>query len=142
MITYPTGQVLGVVDDPDRASTAAAALAAAGFGARDVRVLAGPEGGEELARLGPPPNPLSRIVRVFQFLLMDQTPDFLIYERAIGKGRAVVAVHVAGRDRMEAARAVLEGHGAHFLNHYGRFATEELSMWRGEEIDLPDALRR
>ena len=32
--------------------------------------------------------------------------------------------------------------GAHFLNHFGRLSTEELSMWRGEEPEIPGALRR
>ena len=142
MITYPTGQVLGVIDDPARAGEAAAALADTGFVAADVRVLAGPAGRDQLGRLGSRPTVLSRAVRVFQFLLMDQTPDFLVYERAVLDGRAVVAVRVPNRERMGVARSVLERHGAHFLNHYGRLSTEELSLWRGEEPDIPDALRR
>ncbi len=73
---------------------------------------------------------------------MDQLPDFLVYERAIEDGRVVVAVHVADRDAMLRARDVLERFGAHFLNHFGRFYTEELSMWRGDEPAIPDALRR
>jgi hypothetical protein len=32
--------------------------------------------------------------------------------------------------------------GAHFINFYARFATEELDPWRGPELDLPGALRR
>ena len=73
---------------------------------------------------------------------MDQLPDFLVYERAIEDGRAVVAVHVADRTAMQAAREVLERFGAHFLNHFGRLSTEELSMWRGPEPEIPGALRR
>jgi hypothetical protein len=37
---------------------------------------------------------------------------------------------------------VLERFGAHFLNHFGRLSTEELSMWRGPEPQIPGALRR
>jgi hypothetical protein len=54
----------------------------------------------------------------------------------------VIAVHVANRDAMVAARTVLDRYGAHFLNHYGRFHTEELSLWRGPEPEIPGALRR
>ena len=74
---------------------------------------------------------------LLQFTLMDQTPDFLVYEHALLDGRAVIAVHVADRDRMLAAAAVLERHGAHFLNYFGRLSTEEVSMWRGEEAGDP-----
>jgi len=142
IITYPTGRLLGVIDRPDAARQAADALIADGFAAADVALLAGPADRDRLGRLGPPPNPLSRLVRVFQFLLMDQLPDFLVYERALDAGRAVVGVRVPDRPAMLRAQGHLERFGAHFLNHFGRLSTEELSRWRGEEPDIPDALRR
>jgi hypothetical protein len=144
MITYPTNRLIGVVDTPAGAFAAADALAAAGFSPEGIVVLVGEEGRDRLARLGALPNVLSRVVRVFQFLLMDQTPDFLAYEAAIAEGRAVVAVTAGGgdRERMLRAAAVLAAHGAHFLNFFGRFQTEEVSLWRGDEPSIPDALRR
>lgn len=142
MITYPTRQLLGVIDDPAQAREAALALAATGAANGEVRVLVGDEGRAQLANLGSKPNPLSRLVRGFQFLLMDQLPDFLVYERAIEDGRAVIAVPVPDRDAMLRARTVLERYGAHFLNHFGRLSTEELTLWRGTEPDIPDPLRR
>ena len=142
MITYPTRQLLGVIDDPARARAAVDALVVTGVPPGDVRILEGADGLSQLANLGSRPNPLSRTVRFFQFLLMDQMPDFLVYERAIRDGRAVVAVHVPDRDAMARSRLVLERFGVHFLNHFGRFATEELTMWRGPEPEIPDALRR
>jgi hypothetical protein len=142
MITYPTRKVLGVIDDPDRAAEAVAALEASGVPASDVRLLIGDEGRRGLATLGSRPNLLSRTIRVFQFMSMDQLPDFLVYERALEDGRAVVAVHVANRAAMQGTREVLERFGAHFLNHFGRLSTEELSMWRGAEPEIPGALRR
>ena len=110
MITYPTQRLLAVIDDPARAREAAAALERGRRRAGDVEVLAGTDGRAQLAALGSRPNLLSRSVRAFQFLSMDQLPDFLVYERAIDDGRAVVAVRVRsrGRDRGRApgARAV------------------------------------
>jgi hypothetical protein len=142
MITYPTRKVLGVIDDPVQAREAVAALQTTGVPASDIRLLVGEDGQRDLATLGSRPTPLSRAVRLFQFMSMDQLPDFLVYERAIEDGRAVVAVHVANRGAMQAARVVLERFGAHFLNHFGRLSTEELSMWRGPEPEIPGALRR
>jgi hypothetical protein len=142
MITYPTRKLLGVIDDPDRARDAVDGLAAAGIPASDVRLLLGEEGRRDLATLGRRPNLLSRSVRVFQFMLMDQLPDFLVYERALLDGRAVIAVHVGDRATMQRVRGVLERFGGHFLNHFGRLSTEELTMWRGPEPEIPDALRR
>jgi hypothetical protein len=142
MITYPTERLLGVIDDPARARDAVAALEAAGVPVADVRLLEGPDGGDQLASLGSRPTVLSRLVRAIQFLSMDQLPDFLVYERAIDDGRAVVAVRVRDRDAMLHARAELERAGAHFLNHFGRLQTEELTLWRGPEPEIDDTLRR
>ena len=142
MITYPTQRLLGVVDDPDRAMAAADAIVASGVGRDDVEVLVGAAGRERLGRLRPPPNVLSRVVRAFQYLSMDQLPDFLMYEAALDDGRAVVAVRVARRERMLRVRDVLVAHGGHFLNHFGRLWTEELTLWQGPEPRIREALRR
>jgi hypothetical protein len=142
MITYPTNRLLGVIDAPTDATRAVDALVRAAFPSAAITVLAGDDGRDRLGRLGHGPNALSHFVRLFQFLLMDQTPDFLVYERALRDGRTVIAVHASDRDRMLEASAVLELHGAHFLNYFGRLSTEEVSMWRGEEPSIPDALRR
>ncbi|HEU0244621.1 MAG TPA: hypothetical protein VFQ75_12005 [Candidatus Limnocylindrales bacterium] len=142
MITYPTQRLLGVIDDPGQAREAVAALEATGVPATDIRLLEGTDGRAQLATLGSNPNILSRLVRAVQFMSMDQLPDFLVYERAIEDGRAVVAVHVANRDAMLRSRVVLERFGAHFLNHFGRLQTEELTLWRGPEPEIDDSLRR
>ena len=110
MITYPTNRLLGVIDEPVGAAEAVQALVDASFSKADVVVLVGDEGRDRLDRLGHQPNAFSRIIRLLQFTLMDQTPDFLVYEHAILDGRAVVAVHVANRDGMLEASAVLVEH--------------------------------
>ena len=142
MITYPTNRLLGVIDVPADATRAADALVGIAVAPEEIVVLVGEEGRDRLGRLGQHPNAFSRIVRALQFTLMDQTPDFLVYEHALLDGRAVLAVRVTEREGMLEAAAVLERHGAHFLNYFGRLSTEEVSMWRGEEIDIPDPLRR
>jgi hypothetical protein len=71
-----------------------------------------------------------------------QLVDFAAYERALRDGRAVVMVHVHGDAPKETARQMLKRHGGHFINYYGRFATEELDLWHGPEPDIPGYLRR
>jgi hypothetical protein len=141
-LTYPTGRLLAVINDRGQARAAVEALVREGFEAAGIALLEGAEGRDGLGRLGPPPSALGKIIRTVQFLSMDQTPDFLVYERALDDGRVVLAVRVADRAAMIRARDVLEDHGAHFLNHFGRLMTEEVSRWRGPEPEIPDALRR
>ena len=82
--TYPTNQVLAVIDEPAAAERAVAALVASGFAAGDVIRMT--------ARDRPSkPGRWTRLVRIFQFMSMDQGPDFHIYEAAMREGRAVVA---------------------------------------------------
>ena len=75
-------------------------------------------------------------------MTMDQMPDFLTYEAALRDGRAVVAVKTGDRPSLLRARDSLRERGAHFMNYFGRVSTEELSRWRGAELDVPDYMRR
>ncbi|TMC63167.1 MAG: hypothetical protein E6J17_05400 [Chloroflexi bacterium] len=84
----------------------------------------------------------ARVRRAVEFTLMDQAPDLAWYEAAIRDGRSVVAVRVSDDAKVRAAVETLRAIGAHFINHYGRFATEEFERWRGREPRLPDYLRR
>ncbi len=141
-IGYPTNRLLGVIDDPGAAAGAMADLQASGIATRDLEILRGEEGADRMDGTGEVAGWLGRLRRAFDFTLMDQLVDFAAYERALRDGRAVVMVHVHGDAPKDAAHQVLKRHGAHFINYYGRFATEELDLWRGPEPDIPGYLRR
>ena len=62
-------------------------------------------------------------------------------------GRARWSGRADGRSRETSARkaaaiTALREHGGHFINYYGRFATEEIERWRGPEPSVPGLLRR
>jgi hypothetical protein len=137
--TYPTNQLIAVIDDPAAAEAAARALTEAGF---EVTLFRGPESAASFRGTGRARGSWTRFVRIFQFMSMDQMPDFVTYEAALGEGRAVITVRIRGRPRLETARRILLEHGAHFLNWFGRFSTEEVAPWRGPEPSVPGYLRR
>lgn len=141
-IGYPTDRLLAVIDDPAEAAVAMAELEVSGIAASELDVLRGEEGADRVDGSGKVSGRLGRLRRAFDFTLMDQLVDFAAYERALRDGRAVVMVHVHGDAPKEAAHKILKRHGGHFINYYGRFATEELDMWRGPEPDIPGYLRR
>lgn len=141
-IGYPTNRLLAVIDDPAEAAAAMAELQAGGIATRDLDILRGEEGADRVDGTGHVSGWLARLRRAFDFTLMDQLVDFAVYERALRDGRAVAMVHVHGDAPKAAAHAILKRHGGHFINYYGRFATEELDMWRGPEPDIPGYLRR
>ena len=140
-IGYPTGWILGVVDDRSDADRLTADLAATGLGDGDLMVLAGAEDARRLDGLGRESGILARVHRITQYLAMDQMPDFLMYEVALREGRVVVGVRPADAQRA-AVVSVLKGHRAHFINRFGAWSTEEVLPWRGPMPDVPQLMRR
>ena len=141
-IGYPTGRLLGVIDDPSAAATAVEELAGLGIAREDILLLSGPEGARRLDGTGAVHGVRARVLRLVQFMMMDQLPDFASYEAAAREGRAVVAVRVPDARRRRAAVDVLTRAGAHFMNYFGRLATEEISRWHGPEPAVSPLLRR
>lgn len=137
-----TGHVLAVVDDPTGAPGIVTELARAGIEPTTVTLLRGPEGAARIDATGEGAGWGARLRQAVSFTLADQMPDLILYEAALRDGRAVLAVPVRSDESKLAAHRVLRHHGAHFINYFGRFVTEELDLWRGPELDIPDALRR
>jgi NAD(P)-dependent dehydrogenase (short-subunit alcohol dehydrogenase family) len=114
-----------------RDAAAAAEVTGTGVAAQDVDLLRGSEGADRLDGTGAANGVGARLRRLVSFTLMDQLPDMVMYERAVRDGGAVVMVRVRGDQRKAVVTDVLRRHGAHFINYYGRFATEEMTRWRG-----------
>ena len=142
LITYPAGWTLSVLPDATAAQAAAEELGSSGVRADDLILLAGPEARDQMSRLGTSSGVAGRIRRSMQFLTMDQMPDLHVYELALDKGHALVGVRIVDAEHRRAAVGVLQRHGAHFINRFGDWATEEISPWRGEMLDLPQHLHR
>ena len=80
----------------------------------------------------------ARLYRLIQFTQMDQAPDFRRYELEARRGHPVIAVKETDPARRRTIRTILQRHGAHFTNFYGRFFTETLDPYSGpDEGDLP-----
>jgi len=142
-LTYPTDHLLAVFDDPGDAAAAAVDLGRAGFATSDITILRGGEGVERLEPSTGGTGRWTRLLRAVQYVTMDQMPDFPAYVAALRDGRAIVAVHAPGpHERRVEARDVLEQHRGHFMNFFGKYATEELVPWRGPELAMPAHLRR
>jgi hypothetical protein len=141
-IGYPTDSLLAVLPDSERAAAAAAAVKAAGVPDRDITILRGDEGASRFDPTGAIHGLFARLRRLVSFTVMDQLPDMAWYDAAIRAGQAVIMVHLRGDDRKAEVVRILRGHGGHFINYYGRFATEEIVRWQGAEPDVHDLLKR
>jgi hypothetical protein len=137
-----TNRLLAVLDTDEAAVAAVAALAGEGFEGDAVLVLRGDRDADRIDSLGNVGGTWARVRRLLSFTLADQAVDLAVYVAALRDGRTVVSVLVAGDAAKDRARRALAGAGAHFLNFFGRFATEDVAPWRGPELPLPPWLRR
>lgn len=137
-----TNRLMAVLDTDDAAAAAAAALADEGLTGEAVLVLRGDRDADRIDSLGNAGGTWARVRRLLSFTLADQMVDLAVYVAALRDGRTVVSVRVAGDAERERAKRALAGSGAHFVNFFGRFATEDIVPWRGRELPLPPWLRR
>jgi hypothetical protein len=141
-IGYPTDSLLAVVPDAESAARAAAALKVAGVRDRDITIVRGDEGASRFDPTGAVHGLAARLRRIVSFTVMDQLPDMAWYDAAIRAGQVVVMARIRGDDRKAEAVGILREHGGHFINYYGRFATEEIVRWQGPEPGVPSLLKR
>ena len=142
-IGYPTDHLLAAFRDPTDAAGAAADLASlASVPAGDMTILRGDVGADRLDGTGRVHGRLARARRMLSFTVMDQMPDLAWHERTVRDGGAVLMVRVRGDAPKAAVIDTVRRHGSHFVNYYGRFATEDVLAWQGPEPSVSDVLKR
>jgi len=142
LIGYPTDSLLAVVPDAETAARAAAALKAVGVRDRDITILRGDESASRFDPTGAVHGLIARLRRIVSFTVMDQLPDMAWYDAAIRAIQVVVMARIRGDDLKAEAVRILREHGGHFINYYGRFATEEIVRWQGPEPEVHSLLKR
>jgi hypothetical protein len=138
-IGYPVGKVLAVFDraaDADRAIEGLRSL-----GVADVERFQGAADADRFDATGQRHGAVARVLRTVQFSLMDQLPAMAWYEAALREGKTVLAVRTRNRAMTLRAVEVLKGAGGHFINHFGRAATEEFRRWQGPEPSVPSLMK-
>jgi hypothetical protein len=140
-IGYPRRKVLAVFDSPAAADRAVAALESAGIPGATIERFEGAADADRFDATGERHGILTRAVRAVQFSLMDQLPALAWYEAALRDGESVLAIPT--RDRATTLRVVaaLDHAGGHFINRFGRLATEEFARWRGLEPRVPNLMK-
>jgi len=140
-IGYPRRKVLAVLDTPAEAARAIEAVAAAGVQEGVIERFEGAEDADRFDSTGEHHGVLARSVRAVQFSLMDQLPAMAWYEAALREGKVVLAIPTRNRAETLRAVAALDAAGAHFINRFGRLATEEFTRWRGPEPRVPSLMK-
>lgn len=129
-------RLVGVVDDPADTERIRERLQALGIPAEDIEVLVGREGAIRLDSTGGL-GWRERLVRLVQYLITDQSTEYVMQDAALRDGRALVAVLLRDRSLKAPAVEVLKAEGAHLISFFGRIQTEEITRWRGKELVRP-----
>jgi hypothetical protein len=140
-IGYPNRQVVAVFDDRASADRAVAALRGSGVPDADLETYDGVADAVRFDATGELHGIVARLRRLMQFSLMDQLPAMAWYEAALREGKVVLAVRTVSRPDTLRVVEVLKKANAHFINRFGRFATEEFVRWRGPEPAVTDLMR-
>ena len=139
LIGYPAGRVLAVLDDRGAADRVVETLRAMQI--TEVERFEGAGDADRFDATGRRHGPVARAHRTVQFSLMDQLPAMAWYEAALREGRTVIAVRTRNRPTTLRVVEVLKAVGGHFINHFGRAATEEFARWQGPEPAVSDVMR-
>jgi hypothetical protein len=140
-IGYPDRQVLAVFDSEESADRAVTALAAAGASPDAIKRYAGLADADRFDATGAVHGAGARVRRLVQFSLMDQLPAMAWYEAALREGRSVVAVRTVNRDGTMRVVEAMKAAGGHFINRFGRLATEEFVRWQGPEPPVASLMK-
>ncbi len=120
----PEGCLVCVIDEPEEATRAVAALLNTGFTAEDVRLFLGEEG---LAFEGAP-HWQGIPKRVF-FFLINLTDDAAFereYREEARHGRTILMVHAPQEDQCNQARELLNDYHARAVKYYGPWVVRGL----------------
>jgi hypothetical protein len=140
-IGYPNRQVLAVFDADASADRAVETLIAAGVVAADIQRFSGQADAERFDATGQRHGLGARVRRIVQFSLMDQLPAMAWYEAALHEGRSVVAVRTTSGAETKRAVEAMQRAGGHFINRFGRLATEEFARWQGPEPPVASLMK-
>jgi hypothetical protein len=136
------GRLLAVVDTKAALDAILTDLKAAGIADEAIEIFTGDDGAQAFDGSGGRNGPGARLLRTVQFTLMDQMPDFAYYEAAAREGRFVISVRARGAAQTKRVVEIFRERGAHFINRFALFQTEEYERWHGKEPDLPGFMRR
>jgi hypothetical protein len=119
----PTHYLVAVIDDPVTATSALAALQAAGFADAAVELCPGPRFLENYRDFVAHRGPLERAEGLFP---AEEEAAVTEYLAEAERGRSFVTVHAPQREERERAREILAAHGGHGMRYYGDYTITDL----------------
>jgi hypothetical protein len=135
-------RVLAVIDDPGDVAAAIEDLVRDGYNRDDIVVLCGAEAAARLEATDRGGGLLGGLYRYAERVLGDEPEERERYARELAAGHFLIAVPADESQKTQVAE-VLARHGAHDMEHFGRYHGEPLGSHGetvpGEEVRAPDS---
>ena len=125
-LTFPTDTVVGILDDPDAATSALDELIAAGVPEERLQVLCGEAGARRLDPSGKRHGLLGRLQRVVQQYADKEVSHVQRQAAELRAGRFLVAAPAEDEEEAERVSKILTENGGHFINRYGKWTVQRL----------------
>jgi hypothetical protein len=135
-------RVLAVIDDPSQVTAAIQDLVREGYSQENIVVLCGAEGAARLEASDRRRGLLGGLYRFAERVLGEEPEERERYARELAAGRFLIAVP-ADESRKSHVAELLARHGAHDMEHFGRYYGEPLGsegdIVSGDEVRAPDS---
>jgi hypothetical protein len=127
-VSYPTNQVLGVVDTAAQVSAVRTSLTASGFLDPDIRVETGAERADVVDASTGRTGLAAMLIRLAERIgaTDEEMETKNVYEHAMRDDRFVVAVAADTTERKDRATRILREHAAHSVAYFGKHSIEHI----------------
>ena len=121
-LRQPRNQLVGIINTPEQLQAAVVELNKAGFGEDAIDVLCGKQGADRLDVTGEKHGLLARLYR-----FIEQAKNLREYQQDLLSGRFLIAIEAAEEDKRAQALKILQSHGGHRVNFYGKWTVKGLA---------------
>lgn len=126
-LLYPTNKVLAIVNTPAQLQSAIRELNQIGFGEDKLDVLCGQKGADRLDVTGEHHGLLARLYQFIEKFGDMESENLRDYEQELRGGHFLLAVNVPDEEKRTHVVQIIESHGGHRINFYGRWTVQGLA---------------
>ncbi len=125
-LSFPDDTVVGIVDEPDDATSAVEELMATGISEDDIHVLCGESGARRLDPSGRGHGLLGRMHRIVQHYGDQEVTHVQRQATELREGKFLIAAPAESDEEAEQVAEILKSSRGHFINHYTGMAIRAL----------------
>jgi hypothetical protein len=117
-LSFPDDTVVGIVDEPDDATSAVEKLMAAGVSEDDIQIMCCDSGAKRLDPSGERHGLLGRLHRVIQLFGDQEVAHVQRQASELREGKFLIAAPADSEEEAERVADIMKSNGGHFINHY------------------------